>query len=114
MNSFVTNGNFTKVVSIVVIALITLGSGIILSLILLKGLGVNTAVLVALSGALGSGLTFFTKATGVQDGANIVQGAVNSVTAPMVTAINASPGVSPTATEAVVSASPSVSTPPVG
>jgi hypothetical protein len=92
MNEFVNNGGFTKLIAIIVIALLTLGAGILLGVVLIDNIVVNTAVLVSLGGIVGSGMTYFAKASGVSDGAAIVQNAVNSVTTPMVTAINSSPG----------------------
>jgi type IV secretory pathway TrbL component len=95
MANFVSSGAFTKFLALIIMAVIVLGSGVLLAIILVNGVPVAQNVLLGLGAALGSGLTYFAKASGVQDGATIVGTAVSNVTGAMTTAINASPAVSP-------------------
>jgi hypothetical protein len=110
MSEFVSSGNFTRFISVMVMVIITVGGGVLLAVMLVTNQTTNTAVLIGLSGALSSGLTYFARGSGMADGAGAVTGAVNTVSAAMTTAINASPG----PVESVPVASQPVSVPTIG
>lgn len=87
----VANGTFTKFVSMMVIALLTLAMGTVYIISLYQ----RVAVPDIFGEALVAGIVFFTKAAGIADGAAISQSVMNT-TIPAVT--NAIVSVAPTVT----------------
>lgn len=80
------NGVFTKFVSILVMALVTIGAGFVAAYGLLNG---NLALAEGASTFLLSGIVFFTKAAGISDGVSASTSSISQLLPQVTTAITA-------------------------